>query len=95
MIIPVKKHFVYKNGHHDCNCNDPEDHRCDNGGVHSNSGIINHAAYLMDQEWPASNHSKELAALFYKSMYYMSSSTPNQDFLDCRYALLAASKVWA
>lgn len=87
-----KKAFCYKNGHHDCNCNDPEDHRCDNGGVHSNSGIINHAAYLMDQEWPASNHSKELAALFYKSMYYMSSSTPNQDFLDCRYALLAASK---
>lgn len=61
----------------------------DNGGVHVNSGIINHAAYLMDQNWPTDNHADELLTLFYKSMYYLS---PNSNFLDCRYALLAAAK---
>lgn len=61
----------------------------DNGGVHTNSGIVNHAAYLMDQNWPTSNHSDELATLFYKSMYYLS---PNSTFLDCRHAVLAAAK---
>lgn len=86
------KKFCKKNGHHDCECGDKEDHYCDNGYVHSNSGIINHAAYLMDQNWPETNHAKELATLFYKSMYYLASSTPNSDFLDCRHAVLAAAK---
>lgn len=86
------KEFCSKSGHHDCECGDSADHVCDNGNVHSNSGIINHAAYLMDQNWPESNHSEELATLFYKSMYYMASSTPNQDFMDCRHAVLAAAK---
>jgi uncharacterized protein YfaP (DUF2135 family) len=57
--------------------------------AHVNSGIINHAAYLMDQNWPTSDHADELATLFYRSMYYLSS---NSNFLDCRNALLAASK---
>ena len=74
--------YCYKNGDHD-------DHGCDNGGVHYNSSIINHAAYLIDQNWPTINHTNELATLFYKSIYYLA---PNSTFLDCRYAVLAAAK---
>lgn len=93
VMISLAIRSFAKNGHHDCECGDKEDHYCDNGYVHSNSGIINHAAYLMDQNWPETNHAKELATLFYKSMYYLASSTPNSDFLDCRHAVLAAAKV--
>jgi Zn-dependent metalloprotease len=60
----------------------------DYGGVHVNSGIINHAAYLMDKNWTTPNHSTELATLFYKSMSYMS---PNAQFIDCKNALIAAA----
>ena len=60
----------------------------DNGGVHTNSSIINHAAYLIDQNWTTDNHADELAALFYKSMYYLS---PNSTFTDCRFAVLSAA----
>ncbi len=81
--------YCYKNGHHGCNCGDTKDHNCDNGGVHSNSSIINHAAYKIDQNWPTSSHTDELATLFYKSIWYLS---PNSNFLDCRHAVLAAAK---
>ena len=77
---------------HSAFCNrsgDHSKHSCDNGGVHKNSGIINHAAYLMDQTWPSSNHSEELATLFYKSMQYL---TPNSSFVDCRHAVQAAAR---
>lgn len=78
-----------KSGHHSCDCGNTLDHNCDNQYVHYNSGITNHAAYLMDQNWPTTNHSEELATLFYYSMQYL---TPNSNFMDCRHALLAASK---
>lgn len=74
--------YCYKGGDHD-------DHGCDNGGVHYNSGIVNYAAYKMDQSWPESNHANELATLFYKSIYYL---TPNSTFLDCRHAVLSSAK---
>jgi Zn-dependent metalloprotease len=61
----------------------------DYGGVHVNSGIVNHAAYLIDQNWPTPDHSYELVALFYASMDYL---TPNSTFIDCRNALYAAAK---
>ena len=77
-----KVSYCYKKGSHD-------DHKCDNGGVHYNSGIINYAANLIDQNWPEVNHTEELATLFYKSMYYLSS---NSTFLDCRHAVLAAAQ---
>jgi Zn-dependent metalloprotease len=61
----------------------------DYGGVHVNSGIINHAAYLIDQNWPTADHSIELVNLFYASMDFL---TPNSTFLDCRNALYTAAK---
>lgn len=73
-------------------CTQPGDHRdhgCDKGNVHNNSTLITSVAYKMDQNWPTENHGKELATLFYYSMQYL---TPNSSFMDCRYALLAASK---
>lgn len=82
---PQNNNSVSQPSHYNDRYKGEDDHH----GVHINSGIINHAAYLMDQNWPESNHSDELAALFYKSMFYLS---PNSNFLDCRHALLAASK---
>lgn len=74
-------------------CNKKGEHgkhdNCDNGNVHYNSGIINHAAWIMDQNWPIINHGDELANLFYRSMYYLS---PDSTFLDCRSAVMAAAK---
>ncbi len=60
---------------------------CDNGGVHTNSGILNKAAYLMHQK--GLNNKTELANLFCRSLNYMTSTT---DFLNCRAALLIAAK---
>ena len=62
---------------------------CDFGHVHVNSGIVDHAAYLMDQNWPTPNHANELAALFYKSMFYLPSDCT---FSECRHAVLSAAK---
>jgi Zn-dependent metalloprotease len=61
----------------------------DYGGVHINSGIVNHAAYLIDLNWPTANHSIELVNLFYASMDFL---TPNSTFVDCRNALYTAAK---
>lgn len=60
---------------------------CDQGGVHTNSGIVNKAAYLMYQN--GLNDKRELATLFCRSLNYMTSTT---DFLNCRAALLRAGK---
>lgn len=61
----------------------------DNNDPHDNATLLDNVAYRMDQNWPVSNHANELATLFYKSMFFLS---PNSDFLDCRKAVLAASK---
>lgn len=61
----------------------------DYGGVHSNSGIINHVAYLMQKKWPTDSFAGEFAALFYKSMFYLSTYS---NFLDFRSAILKAAK---
>ncbi|MBR4026589.1 MAG: M4 family metallopeptidase [Lachnospiraceae bacterium] len=67
-----------------------KDHNgCDKGNVHDNATLIANIGYRIDQNWPESNHANELATLFYKSMSYL---TPNSTFLDCRHAVLAASK---
>lgn len=59
----------------------------DNGGVHINSGILNHAAYLM---WKNGITDKEqLAELFYTSLFLM---TESADFTDCRIAVVSAAK---
>lgn len=69
-------------------CNKNHDHsNCDYGGVHTNSGIVNHAAYLM---WKNGIKNKiTLAKIFSKSMDYMVSTS---DFLDCRAAVLRAAR---
>ena len=60
---------------------------CDNGGVHTNSGIINKAAYLM---WKNGIKDKnKLAQIFITSMNYMDIQS---NFLDCRAAILKAAK---
>lgn len=61
----------------------------DNGYVHYNSGIINHAAYLMQKHWPTVCFSNEIATIFYKAMFYL---TPNATFLDFRSAVLSAAR---
>lgn len=75
-------------GHHSYIGRDPLDHNCDYNYVHSNSGIINHAAYLMDQNWPTADHANELALLFYNSMAHLSA---HSTFLDCRHAVLTTA----
>lgn len=72
------------------NCNLNHDHSnsdCDYGGVHTNSGIINRASYLM---WKNGiNNKKMLATIFSRSMDYMNRTT---DFLGCRAAVLHAAR---
>lgn len=69
-------------------CNKNHKHKfCDKGGVHTNSGIVNHAAYLM---WQNGIRDKvKLAKVFSKSMDYMVKTT---DFLGCRAAVLRAAR---
>ncbi|MBQ8504024.1 MAG: M4 family metallopeptidase [Clostridia bacterium] len=72
----------YKNHNH----NDGGCTTCDYGGVHTNSGIINHAAYLM---WENGIDKSELLSLFCKSLEYMTSNT---NFLGCRSAVLRSAR---
>lgn len=59
----------------------------DYGGVHTNSGILNHAAYLM---WKNGiNDKSKLADLFYNSLLIMNSTC---NFKQCRVAVLSAAK---
>ncbi|MBE6051082.1 MAG: peptidase M4 family protein [Clostridium sp.] len=59
----------------------------DYGGVHTNSGIFNHAVYLM---WKNGISDKDkLAKLCYNSLFLMNSST---NFKGCRAAILSAAK---
>lgn len=64
----------------------PSDINNDYGGVHTNSGILNHAAYLM---WENGIKDKDkLAKLFYNSLYIMNSTAT---FQDCRIAVTSAA----
>ncbi|MBU5315434.1 M4 family metallopeptidase [Clostridium bornimense] len=64
----------------------PSDINNDYGGVHTNSGILNHAAYLM---WENGIKDKDkLAKLFYNSLYIMNSTS---SFEDCRIAVTSAA----
>ncbi len=55
------------------------------GGVHTNSGIINHAAYLM---WDKGLSKDTIADLFYNSLFLMTSTS---NFSACRTAVLKAA----
>ena len=61
----------------------------DNGGVHTNSGIFNHAAYKMMTDSRTSGVSqKKWARVFYHSLFRL---PQDATFLDARYAVSAAA----
>lgn len=60
----------------------------DHGGVHTNSGVPNHAAYLM-YEKGAFKDREEMAKVWYNSLFLM---TPNSDFEDCALAVIQSAK---
>ncbi len=59
----------------------------DNGGIHNNSTVVSHAAYLM-YENGAFKSKEEMAQIWYKAINKMSSYT---NFEDCANAVLAAA----
>ena len=62
----------------------------DNGGVHSNSGIFNYAAYKMMNDSRTNGISKSTwASVFYKSIYRL---TTTATFLDGRNAVLFSAR---
>ena len=60
----------------------------DSGGVHTNSGVPNHAAYLMYKNG-AFESKEEMAKVWYNSLYLM---TTTSDFEDCALAVLQSAK---
>lgn len=71
----------------------PNDKDHDNGGVHTNSGIINHAAYLIadGMEKAGEKNSKDIMAkLFYRANCYEWDETTN--FAKCRNDLIKVTK---
>jgi len=74
------------NGYQPAHTNEMYTGSDDNGGVHMNSGIINHAYYLL-----AENISKDKAEkLFYRALAnYM---TKSSQFIDCRLAFEQSAK---
>lgn len=65
---------------------DTDDINNDHGGVHKNSTVISHAAFLMNQKGIPM---KELANIFYMSMNYLHT---NGAFNDCRESVIQAVK---
>ena len=61
----------------------------DNGGVHTNSGVPNYAAYLMYQNG-AFKDREEMAKVWYNSLMFLTSSAK---FEDCAYAVLTSAKL--
>ncbi len=51
----------------------------DQGGVHTNATVIGHAAYLMDRYGAFSSH-KEMAKVWYNSLFMLSSYADFEDF---------------
>ncbi len=71
----------------------PNDKDHDWGGVHTNSGIINHAAYLIadDMEKSGEKNSKDIMAkLFYRANCYKWDETTN--FAKCRNDVVQVTK---
>ncbi len=57
----------------------------DNGGVHVNSSITNHAAYLIGQEYGR----EKLGKVYYRALtVYL---TPNSNFSDARQAIVQSA----
>ena len=61
----------------------------DNGGVHINSTVISHAAYLMSEDGGGLLTMNELAKLWYRAMLMMPSDC---DFAECRTLVELAAK---
>ena len=61
----------------------------DNGGVHINSSIFNHAAYLMINSGRTRNSVSDWAKVFYRALYRLEEDA---DFKDARAAVIAAAK---
>ena len=62
--------------------------KLDNGGVHTNSGVPNYAAFLMYDN-KAFTSKEEMAKVWYNSLFLLSS---NSDFEDCALAVIQAAK---
>lgn len=60
----------------------------DNGGVHTNSGVPNHAAYLMYSNGAFSSK-EEMAKVWYNSLFLL---TQTSDFEDCALAVIQSAK---
>lgn len=78
------KHPDYYKGVYWIDTNNMND---DKGGVHNNSTVISHAAFLMNQK---GIHMNELAKIFYTSMFYLPSG--NANFNNCRESVIQAVK---
>lgn len=61
----------------------------DNGGVHNNSGVPNHAAYLMYKNGAFSSM-EEMAKVWYNSLFLLTSSA---DFEDCALAVIQSARM--
>ena len=83
--------YVPKPKHYSNRYQGPADKYHDYGGVHRNCGIICHAAYLMQKNWPIkAMYRMEMPVVFYLSMQYLDSDAT---FLDFRSAILKAARV--
>lgn len=60
----------------------------DTGGVHQNANVVGHAAYLMES-YGAFKDKKEMAKVWYQSLFYLSSYAK---FEDCALAVIQAAK---
>ena len=60
----------------------------DNGGVHTNSGVPNYAAYLMYKNG-AFESKEEMAKVWYNSLFMLTSTS---DFEDCALAVIQTAK---
>lgn len=60
----------------------------DYGGVHNNSGVPNHAAYLM-YENGAFESREQMAKVWYNSLFLLTSTS---DFEDCAYAVIQTAE---
>ncbi len=75
--------------HYSKRCTDPEDGNHDWGGVHTNSSIFNHAAYLMMTDARTRSVSRDTwARVFYRSLHYLS---VDASFKDARSAVIMSA----
>jgi Zn-dependent metalloprotease len=62
----------------------------DNGGVHMNSSIINHAYYLLAQGLPGAIGIADAERVFYRAL--TTKLTPYSEFIDARHAAIDSAK---